>query len=73
MAGNVLVILSLTLTLTKIAVIIISVNEADTKVNNKEKYNPINNPKPATNCNDAINFLNFLYPHLSYSRIILSE
>ena len=51
---------SLILILTNIAVIIISVNDADTKVNKKEKCNPINNPKPAINCNDAISFLNFL-------------
>ena len=61
-AGKISIILSLILILTKIAAIIISVSKADTKVNNKGKYNPINNPKPAINCNDAINFLNFLYP-----------
>ena len=72
-AGKILIILSLILILTKIAASIISVSKADTKVNNKGKYNPINNPKAAINCNDAINFLNFLYPHLSYSKIILSE
>ena len=59
-AGKILIILSLILILTKTAAIIISVSKADTKVNNKEKYKPINNPNPAINCNDAINFLNFL-------------
>ena len=72
-AGKISIILSLILILTKIAASIISVSKADTKVNNEEKYKPINNPKAAINCNDAINFLNFLYPHLSYSKIILSE
>ena len=59
-AGRILVILSLILSLTKIAVIIISVNKADTIVNNKEKYNPINSPRPPRNCKDAITFLNLL-------------
>ena len=59
-AGKRLIRLSLILTLTKIATIIISVNKEDTKVSNKAKKYPINNPIPPKICNNAIIVLNFL-------------